>query len=108
LITDERLGLSFLSLFSDKHLTSGPDREALANDLGEIATGYDLTLIDAGLLNRERNAAALMGISQAILFLSRAYVTSQQAAASAASDLLHMANGRRCAAVLTMASDPQF
>jgi hypothetical protein len=35
-------------------------------------------------------------------------VTSQQAAASAASDLLHMANGRRCAAVLTMASDPQF
>ena len=44
-------------------------------------------------------------MSQAILFLARASATSQEAAAAAAADLLQMANGKRCAAVLTMTSD---
>ena len=105
LITDQRLGLSFLSLVGDNHsLTGWSNRHALTDEVSRIATGYDLTLVDAGLLNGEHNAAALISVSQAILFLSRASVTSQQAAASAASDLLQMADGRRCAAVLTMAS----
>ena len=51
----------------------------------------------------ERNAAALIAASQAILFVTRASSTSQETAAVAASDLLQMANGTRCAAVLTMA-----
>jgi len=107
-ITDQRLGLSFLSLAGDSGGTHGwVNRQTLTEELSEMAKGYDLTLIDAGLLNVERNASALMSISQAILFLSRASVTSQQVAASAASDLLQMANGRRCAAVLTMANAEQ-
>ena len=51
----------------------------------------------------ERNAAALIAASQAILFLSKVSATSRETAAFAASDLLQMADGRRCAAVLTMA-----
>ncbi len=99
LITDQALGLSFLSLAAragwSKHNT-------LADELSRIASGFDLTLVDAGLLRWERNAAALITASQAILFLVRASATSQEAAASAASDVLQMANGRRCAAVLSM------
>ena len=107
-IVDQRLGLSFLSLTDDINSPNRwMNRQALADNLKEIASGYELTLIDAGLLNGERNTAALMSISQAILFLSRASVTSQQVAASAASDLLQMANGRRCAAVLTMVGAEQ-
>jgi len=103
-ITDNRLGLSFLSLIADHLPLAGwSNRNALADELSQLAAGYDLTLIDAGLLRLERNAAALIAASQAILFLSRASATSQETAASAASDLLQMANGRRCAAVLTMA-----
>ena len=103
-VTDRRLGLSFLSLADDGGDAMGwANRQALADELSEVAKDYDLTLIDAGLLNVERNTSALMSISQAILFLSRASMTSQQVAASAASDLLQKANGRRCAAVLTMA-----
>ncbi len=105
-ITDGRLGLSFLSLATDHLPLAGwSNRNALADELSQITSGYDLTLIDAGLLRFERNAAALVTASQAILFLSRASGTSQQTAAIAASDLLQMANGRRCAAVLTMAND---
>ncbi len=109
MITDQRLGLSFLSLVgANQSLTGWPNRTALTDELRRITAGYDLTLIDAGVLNGERYVSSLMALSQAILFLSRASVTSQQAAASAASDLLQMANGRRCAAVLTMASAEQF
>ena len=105
IVTDGRLGLSFLSLAADHLPLAGwSNRDALAGELHQITSGYDLTLIDAGLLRIERNAAALVTASQAILFLSRASVTSQQTAAAAASDLLQMANGRRCAAVLTMAN----
>ncbi len=84
-------------------LSGYANRNALAGELSQITAGYDLTLVDAGLLRLERNATALITASQAILFLSRASATSQEMAASAASDLLQMANGRRCAAVLTMA-----
>ncbi len=109
MVTDQRLGLSFLSLVGDNQsLTGWPSRTDLTDELRQITADYDLTLIDAGLLSGERNVACLMAISQAILFLSRASVTSQQVAASAAADLLQMANGRRCAAVLTMASAEQF
>jgi polysaccharide biosynthesis transport protein len=109
MITDRRLGLSFLSLLGDNQSLAGwPNRAAITDELRQITASYDLTLIDAGLLNGEGNVASLMAISQAILFLSRASATSQQTAASAASDLLQMANGRRCAAVLTMASAGQF
>ena len=103
-ITDQRLGLSFLSLTGEGDGPNGwVNRHALAEKLKEVAGGYELALIDAGTLNVERNTSALMSISQAILFLSRASTTSQQTAAAAAADLLQMANGRRCAAVLTMA-----
>jgi succinoglycan biosynthesis transport protein ExoP len=106
LITDDRLGLSFLSLKSDHApLVGWSNRHAFAEELGRITADYDITLIDAGLLRLERNAASLIGASQAILFLSRASATSQETAAMAASDLLQMANGRRCAAVLTMTND---
>jgi len=107
-ITDHRLGLSFLSLDCDRHGIYGREsRQTLADNLREIASNYELTLIDAGLLTMEHNTAPLMEMSQAILFLSRASVTSQKAAASAASDLLQMADGRRCAAVLNMAGAEQ-
>ncbi len=106
LITDNRLGLSFLSLTAEHPPLAGwSNRAALAEELGRITADYDITLIDAGLLRLERNAASLIAASQAILFLSRASATSQETAAAAASDLLQMANGRRCAAVLTMAND---
>lgn len=106
-IADDRLGLSFLSLTADQlPLTGWSNRNALTDELKGLSTDYDLTLIDAGLLRMERNAAALVSASQAILFLSKASATSQAQAAAAASDLLQMANGRRCAAVLTMA-DPE-
>jgi hypothetical protein len=103
-VTDQRLGLSFLSLVDDclSPLTvSSPN--ALAQELVHVAKNYELTLIDGGPLHLERNAGALIAASQAILFLSRASKTSRETAAFAASDLLQMANGRRCAAVLTMA-----
>ncbi|WP_158007999.1 GumC family protein [Methyloceanibacter superfactus] len=104
-ITDNRLGLSFLSLTAEQlPLTGWSNGNALADELSQIAANYDLTLIDAGLLRVERNAAALITASQAILFLSKASATSQDTAALAAADLLQMANGRRCAAVLTMAN----
>jgi len=104
IITDNRLGLSFLSLTADQPPLFGwSNRNALPDELSKITSDYDLTLIDAGLLRLERNAAALVTASQAILFLSKASATSQETAAIAASDLLQMANGRRCAAVLTMA-----
>jgi hypothetical protein len=64
-----------------------------------------LTLVDAGLLRWERNARSLITVAQAILFLTRASATSQDTAAPAAADLLQMASGRRCAAVLTMTGD---
>lgn len=103
-ITDNRLGLSFLSLTAEQLPLSGwSNRNALADELSQITANYDLTLIDAGLLRVERNAAALITASQAILFLSKASATSQDTAAVAAADLMQMANGRRCAAVLTMA-----
>jgi polysaccharide biosynthesis transport protein len=104
-ITDQRLGLSFLSLTDDDHpLTGWANRQDLTEAIAHIAKDYDLTLIDGGLLYSERGAAALISASQAILFLSRASTTSQETASIAASDLLQMANGRRCAAVLTMAT----
>jgi hypothetical protein len=84
-------------------LTGWANRDALAHELNQVTADYDLTLIDAGLLRVERNAAALVSASQAILFVSKAGATSQATATAAASDLLQMANGRRCAAVLTMA-----
>ena len=103
-ITDQRLGLSFLSLTNSAPVPSGlSSRHALSDDLSRLAKGYELTIIDGGLLYYERNAAALIAASQAILFLSKVSATSQQTAAFAASDLLQMADGRRCAAVLTMA-----
>ncbi|MEZ5875702.1 MAG: exopolysaccharide transport family protein [Hyphomicrobiales bacterium] len=105
-ITDNRLGLSFLSLAADHlPLTGWSNRNALADEIARVTSRYDLTLIDAGQLRMERNAAALIAASQAILFVTRASSTSQETAAVAASDLLQMANGRRCAAVLTMADD---
>ena len=105
-ITDQRLGLSFLSLTAHDTPRSGwSGRTALADELGHICAGFDLTMVDAGLLRSEHNASALIAVSQAILFLARAAVTSQEAAAAAAADLLQMANGKRCAAVLTMAAD---
>jgi succinoglycan biosynthesis transport protein ExoP len=105
-ITDSRLGLSFLSLTADQLPLAGwSNRNALADELSQIAKDYDLTLIDAGLLRLERNAPALVTASQAILFLSKTSAISQETAAIAASDLLQMANGRRCAAVLTMADN---
>jgi len=98
--------LSFLSLTADRLPLAGwANRDALADELSQVTSNYDLTLVDAGLLRLERNAAALVATSQAILFISRASATSQETAAAAASDLLQMANGRRCAAVLTMADD---
>lgn len=104
-ITDQRLGLSFLSLTDDDHpLTGWANRQDLTEAIAHIAKAYDLTLIDGGLLYSERGAASLISASQAILFLSRASATSQETASIAASDLLQMANGRRCAAVLTMAT----
>ena len=107
-ITDQRLGLSFLSLADDDlPLTSWSNRHALTDELSRLTKDYELTLIDAGLLYSERNAAALIAASQAILFLSKASATSQEKAAFAASDLLQMAHGRRCAAVLTMAGAEQ-
>jgi polysaccharide biosynthesis transport protein len=102
IVTDGRIGLSFLSLTAEDTLASWSDRNTLADELRRISADYDLTLIDAGVLRTERNAAALVTASQALLFLARASVTSQATAAAAASDLLQMANGRRCAAVLTM------
>ena len=103
-VTDQRLGLSFLSLADDTLVpVSMSNRNALSDKLSHLTKGYELTLIDGGLLHRERNAGALIAASEAILFLSRASTTSQETAAFAASDLLQMANGRRCAAVLTMA-----
>jgi len=107
-ITDQRLGLSFLSLSDDDSELSGwSNRHTLSNELSRLTKDYELTLIDGGLLYYERNAAALVAVAQAILFLSRAS-TSQEAAASAASDLLQMANGRRCAGVLTMVGAEQI
>lgn len=103
IVTDSRIGLSFLSLTAEGPMSGWTDRNTLADELRVISADYDLTLIDAGLLRMERNAAAMVTASQAILFLARASVTSQATAAGAASDLLQMANGRRCAAVLTMA-----
>lgn len=103
-ITDQRLGLSFLSLTDSAVVPSGlSNRHALSDDLSRLAKGYELTIIDGGLLYYERNAAALIAASQAILFLSKVSATSRETAAFAASDLLQMADGRRCAAVLTMA-----
>ncbi len=108
-ITDQALGLSFLSLANlDSEPAGWSSRHTLTEQLSDLTKGYELTLIDGGLLYCERNAAALIASSQAILFLSRASVTSQEAASFAASDLLQMANGRRCAAVLTMAGAEQF
>jgi Mrp family chromosome partitioning ATPase len=105
IIVDQRLGLSFLSLaVGDLPFAGWTDRKALAKELGRIAAGYDLTIVDAGLLRLERNAAALISVSQAILFVSKASATSRETAASAASDLLQMAAGKRCAAVLNMTS----
>lgn len=102
-ITDSRLGLSFLSLASDQLPLNGwSKRSALTDELSQVAANYDLTLIDAGLLRLERNAVALVNASQAILFVTRASATTRETAAQAASDLLQMAHGRRCAAVLTM------
>ncbi len=103
IISDQRLGLSFLSLAGSEPQGSGKSgRAALGEELGQIASGFDLTVVDCGLLRSERNAPALISIAQAILFLARAASTSQNAAAAAAADLLQMASGRRCAAVLTM------
>ncbi len=105
-ITDQRLGLSFLSLAAPEPQRPGKSaRSALADELGRIASGFDLTFVDCGLLRSERNAPALISIAQAILFLARASATSQHAAAAAAADLLQMAGGRRCAAVLTMTGE---
>lgn len=104
IVKDSRIGLSFLSLTAEDSFTAWPERNTLTDELRKISADYDLALIDAGLLRMERNAAALVTASQAILFLARASVTSQAAAAAAAADLLQMANGRRCAAVLTMAN----
>ena len=102
-ITDQRLGLSFLSLSDDDGELSGwSNRHVLSDELGRLTSDYELTLIDGGLLYCERNAAALVAVSQAILFLSKASNASQEAAAFAASDVLQMAEGRRCAGVLTM------
>ena len=106
MITDQRLGLSFLSLTVHDLPRSGwSGRGALADELAHISAGFDLTVIDAGLVRSERNAAALIAVAQAILFLARASATSQDAAAAAAGDLLQMASGKRCAAVLTMTGD---
>ncbi len=106
IITDQRLGLSFLSLAAPEPQRAGKSgRPALADELGRVASGFDLTLVDCGLLRSERNAPALISIAQAILFLARAASTSQDAAAAAAADLLQLANGRRCAAVLTMTGE---
>jgi uncharacterized protein involved in exopolysaccharide biosynthesis len=107
LITDQRLGLSFLSLAAQETPRGGnSDRgQSLAEGVSLIAAGFDLTLVDAGLSRSERNAPALISIAQAILFLARASATSQDAAAAAAADLLQMANGKRCAAVLTMTGE---
>ncbi len=103
-ITDQRLGLAFMSLVGDNHsLTGWSNRHALTDEVSRIAADYDLTLVDAGILHGEHNAGALVAICQAILFLSRASVTSEQTATAAAADLLRIADGRRCAAVLTMA-----
>lgn len=102
-ITDTRLGLSFLSLASDEVPSKGwSKRGALTDELSQVAADYDITLIDAGLLRLERNAAALVDASQAILLATKASATTREAAAQAASDLMQMAHGRRCAAVLTM------
>lgn len=107
LITDQRLGLSFLSLTAADATRAGRSGRGptLAEELGPICAGFDLTLVDAGLLRSERNAPALITIAQAILFLARASTTSQDAAATAASDLMQTANGKRCAAVLTMTKE---
>ena len=100
-----RLGLSFLSLTHNYPESAGwSNRRAVADELKLVAGDYDLTLIDAGLLCCEANAATITSISQAILFLSKASATSRQVVSSAAADVLDMADGRRCAAVLTMAS----
>ena len=103
-VSDSRIGLSFLSLTAEDPLANWSSRNALPDELGRLLADYDLTLIDAGVLGMERNATALISVSQAILFLARAGVTTQKTASSAASDLLQIANGRRCAAVLTMAN----
>ncbi len=107
LITDPRLGLSFLPLTHPDVPRAGKSGRSptLAEELSQVCAGFDLTLVDAGLLRSERDAPALISIAQAILFLARASATSQQLAASAASDLLQMANGKRCAAVLTMTGE---
>ncbi|HUU25325.1 MAG TPA: Wzz/FepE/Etk N-terminal domain-containing protein [Methyloceanibacter sp.] len=103
-ITDQRLGLSFLSLTDNALVPSGlSNRHALSDDLTSLASGYELTIIDGGRLHYGRDASALIAASQAILFLSKVSATSRETAAFAASDLLQMADGRRCAAVLTMA-----
>jgi len=104
-VTDQRLGLSFLSLASDAIVPySLSNRHAFSEELGRLAAGYELTLIDGGILQRERNAGALIAASQAVLFLSRASATSRETTAAAASELLQMLDGRRCASVLTMAA----
>lgn len=107
LITDQRLGLSFLSLAAPEATRSPRSGRSstLSEELSHICAGFDLTVVDAGLLRSERNAPALIAIAQAILFLARASATSQDAAAAAAADLLQMANGKRCAAVLTMTGE---
>jgi hypothetical protein len=106
LITDQKLGLTFLSLMASEAPHAGKSgRPALAQELSQICSGFDLTVVDAGLLRSETTAGALIAISQAMLFLARASATSQDVAAAAASDLLQMANGRRCAAVLVMTGD---
>ena len=53
-ITDQRLGLSFLSLTAHDLPRSGwSGRSALADELAHMSAGFDLTVVDAGLLRSE-------------------------------------------------------
>ena len=100
-VTDAQLGLSFLSLEDGGQNTGGRVR---TGELQTLAHNFELTIVDGGLLKGEPNTAPLMSISEAVLLVSQPSSMSPKAAASAASDLLDMAHGRHCAAVLTMAN----
>lgn len=105
-IADTQLRLSFLSLSSEGSIPLDRARRGeTIDELRELAANYDLTIIDSGVLSEEPDASALIEASQAVIFVSRASAVARQSVSAAASDLLTIAKGRRCAAVLNMADE---
>lgn len=104
---DNRLNMSFLSLAADGAVMAElPDHDGLAEEFEALIADYDLVLIDgaeANLLGWEWNAEIVADAAQACLFLVRSSATTLDQAAESALETLRLANGKPCAAVLTMA-----